>query len=136
MLVSVSCQLQLYFPFSESLQSIFPHGIPQMKIGHCLDASNIRLSQHSVRFILNKTQHWSEDLSRSLFSISSASHIAIHICKLLDYLLDVSCITSLELNTGVLFNIPNHDMYRFFASLSCLTNLEALSIAYNDLEDS
>ena len=75
MLVSASCRLQLYFPFSESLQSIFPHGIPQMKIGHCLDASNIHLSRHSIRFILNKTQQWSEDLSRSLFSISSASHI-------------------------------------------------------------
>ena len=132
MLISASCRLQLYFSFSESLQSIFPHGIPQMKIGHRLDASTIRLSRHSVRFILNKTQRWSEDISRSLFSISSASYVAIHICKSLDHLLDASCITSLELNTGVLFDIPNHDMHRLFASLS---NLEALSIAFNDLEE-
>ena len=132
MLISASCRLQLYFSFSESLQSIFPHGIPQTKIGHRLDASTIRLSRHSVRFILNKTQRWSEDPSRSLFSISSASHVAIHICKSLDYLLDASCITSLELNTGVLFDIPNHDIHRLFASL---TNLEALSIAFNDLEE-
>jgi hypothetical protein len=132
MLVSSSCRLQLYFSFSESLQSIFPHGIPQMKIGHRLDASTIRLSRHGVRFILNKTQRWSEDLSRSLFSISSASHVAINVCKSLDYLLDASCITGLELNTGVLFDIPNHDMHRLLASLN---NLEALSIAFNDLEE-
>ena len=132
MLISASCRLQLYFSFSESLQSIFPHGIPQTKMGHCLDASTIRLSRHSVRFILNKTQRWSEDLSRSLFSISSASHVAIHICKSLDYLLDASCIISLELTTGVLFDIPNHDMHRLLANL---TNLERLSIAFNDLEE-
>jgi hypothetical protein len=132
MLISASCRLQLYFSFSESLQSIFPYGIPQTKIGHRLDASTIRLSRHSVRFILNKTQRWSEDSSRSLFSISSASHVAIHICKSLDYLLDASCITSLELNTGVLFDIPNHDIHRLLASLN---NLEALSIAFNDLEE-
>ena len=132
MLIPASCRLQLYFSFSESLQSIFPHGIPQMKIGHRLDTSTIRLSQHSVRFILNKTHRWSEDLSRSLFSISSASHVAIHICKSLDYLLDTSCITALELNTGVLFNIPNHDLHHLLATL---TNLEALSIAFNDLEE-
>ena len=132
MLISASCQLQLYFSFSESLQSIFPHGIPQTRMGHRLDASTIRLSGHSVRFIMNKTQRWSDDLSRSLFSISSASHVAIHICKSLDYLLDASCITSLELNTAVLFDIPNHDIHRLFASL---TNLEALSIAFNDLDE-
>ena len=132
MLISASCRLQLYFSFSESLQSIFPHGIPQTKIGHRLDANTIRLSRHSVRFILNKTQRWSEDLSRSLFSISSASHVAIQICKSLDYLLDASCITSLELTTGVLFDIPNHDKHRLLANLS---NLERLSIAFNDLEE-
>ena len=132
MLISASCRLQLYFSFSESLQSIFPHGIPQTKIGHRLDASTIRLSRHSVHFILNKTQRWSEGLSRSLFSISSASHVARHICKSLDYLLDASCLTSLELNTGVLFDIPNHDMHRLLANL---TNLEGLSIAFNDLEE-
>ena len=132
MLMPASCRLQLYFSFPESLQSIFPHGIPQMKIGHRLDASTIRLSRHSVRFILNETQRWSEDISRSLFSISSASQVAIHICQSLDYLLDASCITSLELNTGVLFDVPYHDVHRLFASL---TNLEALSIAFNDLEE-
>jgi hypothetical protein len=132
MLVSASCRLQLYFSFSESLQSIFPHGIPQMKIGHRIDTSTIRLSRHGVRFILNKTKRWSEDLSRCLFSISSASHVAINVCKSLDYLLDASCITSLELNTGVLFDIPNHDIHRLLASLN---NLEALSIAFNDLEE-
>ena len=132
MLISASCRLQLYCSFSESLQSIFPHGIPQMKTGHRLDASTIRLSRHGVRFILNKTKRWSEDLSRSLFSISSASHVAINVCKSLDYLLDASCVTSLELNTGVLFDIPNHDIHRL---LSSLNNLETLSIAFNDLEE-
>ena len=132
MLVSASTRLQLYFSFSESLQSIFPRGIPQMKIGHRLDTSTIRLSRHGVRFILNNTQPWSEDLSRSLFSISSASNVAIHVCKSLDHLLDASRITSLELNTGVLFDIPNHHMHRLLASL---TNLETLSIAFNDLEE-
>ena len=131
MLISASCRLQLYFSFSESLQSTFPHGIPQAKIGHRLEASTIRLSRHSVRFILNNTQRWSEDLSRSLFSISSASHVAIHICKSLDYLLDASCITSLELTTGVLFDLPNHGIHRL---LTNLPNLEHLSIAFNDLE--
>jgi F-box-like len=132
MLVSANTRLQLYFSLSESLHSIFPHGIPQMKVGHRLDASTIRLSRHSVRFILNNTQHWSEDSSRSLLSISSASHVAIHICKSLDHLQDAFRITTLELNTGVLFDIPNHHMHHLLASL---TNLEALSIAFNDLEE-
>jgi hypothetical protein len=132
MLISASCRLQLYFSLPECLQSIFPHGIPQTEIGHRLDTNAVRLSRHSVRFITNDTQRWSEDLSRSLFSISSSSHVAIHICKSLDYLLDASCITNLELNTGVLFDIPNHDMHRLLANL---TNLEGLSIAFNDLEE-
>ena len=131
-LLSASTRVQLHFSFYESLQSIFPHGLPQMKIGHRLDASILRLSRHSVRIILNKTQCWSEDLSRSLFSISSASHIAIHICQSVKHLLDVSHITSLELNTGILFDIPYHHMHRLLATL---TNLEALSIAFNDLEE-
>ncbi|KAF8801451.1 hypothetical protein BYT27DRAFT_7054796, partial [Phlegmacium glaucopus] len=131
-LLPASTRLQLYFSFSESLQSIFPHGIPQMKVGHCLDASTLRISRHSVRFILNKTQRWSEDLSRSLFSISSASHVAIQVCESVHHLLDTCCITTLELNTGVLFDIPNHHMHRLLASL---TNLETLSLAYNNLEE-
>jgi len=131
-LLSASTRVQLHFSFSESLQSIFPHGLPQMKIGHRLDASTLRLSRHSVRIILNNTRCWSEDLSRSLFSISSASHIAIHICQSVKHLLDASCITSLELNTGILFDIPYHHLHCLLATL---TNLEALSIAFNDLEE-
>jgi len=131
-LLSASTRLQLYFSFSQNLRSIFPHRIPQMKIGHRLDASTVRLSRHSMRFILNKTQRWSEDLSRSLFSISSASHVAIHICESIHHLLNASRITSLELNTGVLFDIPYHHMHRLLATL---THLETLSIAFNDLEE-
>ena len=134
MLLSASTRLQLYFSIPEnlSLKPIFPHGIPQTKNDHRLDISTVRLSRHSARFILDKTQSWSEDLSRSLFSISSASHIAIHICESIDHLLDVSRITNLELNTGVLFDITGHYMHCLLASL---TNLEVLSIAFNDLEE-
>ena len=132
MLVSTSTRLQLHCSLSESSQSIFPYGIPQMKIGHRLDASTVRLSRHSVHLILNKTQRWSEDVTRSLFSISSASDVAVHICKSIDHLLDASRITNLELNTGVLFDISNHHMHRLLASL---TNLESLSIAFNNLEE-
>ena len=130
--LSASTRLHLYLSFSESLQSIFPYGIPQMKTGHRLDAGTVRLSRHNVRLILNKTQHWSEDLSNALFSISSASFVVTHVCESIDHLLDASRITSLELNTGVLFDIPNHDMHRLLASLS---NVETLSIAFNDLEE-
>ena len=132
MLLSASTRLQLYFSFSESPQSMFPHGIPQIEIGDRLDASTLRLSRHNMRFILSKTQRWSEDLSRSLFSISSASHVAIHVCNSVDHLLEASYITSLELNTGVLFDIPNHHMDRLLPSLF---NLQILSIAFNHIEE-
>ena len=131
-LISANTRLQLYFSFSKNLESMFPHGIPQMKIGHRLDASTVRISRHSMRFILNETQQWSEDLSRCLFTISSASRIAIDVCNSIDHLLDASRITNLELNTGVLFDITNDDMHRLLASL---TNVETLSMAFNDLEE-
>ncbi len=41
-----------------------------------------------------------------LFSISSAPPLSTRVCASLAHLLDLACVTRLELNTGALFDIP------------------------------
>ncbi|KAF8959743.1 hypothetical protein BDZ97DRAFT_1380609 [Flammula alnicola] len=126
-------RLQLYLPLSEDLHTLFPKGLPYLlNHHHQLDVGTIRLSRHSAHFLRHSTNAWSEESTKTIFSISSAPPLSARVCASLDHLLDLACVTKLELNTGVLLDIPLKVLDNLFANLC---NLQALCVAFNDLED-
>jgi len=130
-------RLQLYLSLSENLQTVFPHGLPYLPSSNfgstrnSLDVGTIRLSRHGAHFLRPNTAAWSEDTSKVLFALSSASPLSTHVCESLNHMLDLRLIKNLELNTGVLLDIPRPALENLFKDLY---NVETLRMAFNDLE--
>ncbi|KAH9483529.1 hypothetical protein JR316_0002997 [Psilocybe cubensis] len=122
-------RLRLYTSCSND---IFPHGLPQASStnGDVIRIPTVRLSPHGLRLLYDGTKAWSEEPSRMLLSISAAQMPNIY--NSLCALVDASCVTKLELNSGVLYSIPFKDLINLFANLG---NLETLCTALNDLEE-
>ncbi|KAJ3503482.1 hypothetical protein NLJ89_g8412 [Agrocybe chaxingu] len=147
-------RLQLYLSLSEDLYTLFPHGLPYLTQRHNvtsplppapdLDVHTVRLSRHGANFLrcpspdkrrentTLPTSAWVEDASQMIFTLSSASSVGTRICSSLDYLLDLSHVRALEVNTGVLLDIPMKALRVLFSDLM---NLDTLRVAFNDLED-
>lgn len=132
-------RLQFYVSFDD-LRSLFPYRLPYRPDSKAeetpvhsawpSDTNTVRLSRHGVYFIQNDTLPWCDDPSKIILSVSSACFINVHVCDSLHHVFDGNTVTSLELNIGVLENIP-------LGSLECLfrnmQQLRTLCTAFNDI---
>ncbi|CAA7260947.1 unnamed protein product [Cyclocybe aegerita] len=147
-------RLQLYLSLSDDLHTLFPHGLPYLTQRHNvtspsppapdLDVHTVRFSRHGASFLrcpipgkrgenaTSPAPPWVDDTSQMVFTLSSASSVGTRVCSSLDHLMDLSRVRALELNTGVLLDIPMKALRFLFAGLS---NLDTLRVAFNDLED-
>ncbi|KAF9528247.1 hypothetical protein CPB83DRAFT_350684 [Crepidotus variabilis] len=145
-LLSPKTRLQLYLSLSEDLHSLFPEGLPYASDssvpykatsllshhrGKSIDVSSIRLSRHGAYFIRPSSSTWCDDPSAFLLSLSSASPLSSYVCTSLSHILDLTTISHLELNTGVLLDITVKSLENLFRDLDCL---RSLAIAFNDID--
>ncbi|KAH6919260.1 hypothetical protein BKA70DRAFT_44836 [Coprinopsis sp. MPI-PUGE-AT-0042] len=128
-----STRVQLYTSLSEDLHHLFPGGrFPFDKPpGETPSVSSVRLARHAAYFIRNSTSYpWKTDLNNTGFSISSSTCTSMHVLNSIPYLLDPLLLTSIELSTGVLTDIPSFALQWL---LSRTKNLHTIRLAFNDL---
>ena len=132
LLLGPSTRLQLYASLSDSLHTLFPSGLPYLHGAARSSTGTVRLSRHSAHFLRHGSDAWSEASAKMLFSISSAPPLSTRVCASLSHLLDLACVTRLELNTGALFDIP---LGMLAALLTGLRSVHTLCVAFNELAD-
>lgn len=132
LLLGPSTRLQLFASLSESLHTLFPSGLPYLHGAARSSTGTVRLSRHSAHFLRHGSPAWSETSAQTLFSISSAPPLSTRVCASLAHLLDLNCVTRLELNTGMLFDIP---LAVLAALLTGLRSVATLCVAFNELAD-
>ncbi len=133
-------RLQLYISAFQDLRSLFPYSLPyhprsKAEDTHTLSAwpsniNTVRLSRHGVYFIKNDSLPWCDDPLEFILSVSSASFTSVPVCDSLHHVFDVNSITRLELNIGVLEDIPPESLGRLFRDLQ---HLRSLCTAFNDI---
>ena len=130
-------RLQLHLSLTDDLHTLFPHsGLPHAPNSpHLIPIQTIRISQYSTHFLRTGAQPWSSNPTHALFALSSAAAVGLTRCSAnsLTRLCTTHNITTLELNTAVLHDVPTSLLCGL---LSCLHNVESLYIAFHsDLED-
>lgn len=131
--LSPQARLQLFsrLPPNSDLHSLFPLGLPFSSPPPAI--STIRLARYATYLLRPSAPAWSNTPSSLAFSLSSSSPVALPSVNSLHLpVLPLSLITSLELATGVLIDLPHKDIQRLLRNLH---NLENLRIAFNDLTD-
>lgn len=132
LLLGPSTRLQLYVSLSQALHTLFPDQLPYMHDSARHGTGAIRLARHSAHFLRHGSDAWSEDPSKTIFLISSAPPLSTRVCASFEHLLDLSRITKLELNTGILFDVPLKALEALFAGTH---NLDTLRVAFNELAE-
>ncbi|KAF5317937.1 hypothetical protein D9619_012174 [Psilocybe cf. subviscida] len=129
--LSPQTRLSLFAPLSDGLHTMLPDGLPFL---NAIDVDTLRLSRHSAHFLRYRAEAWSEDATKILFSISSSRPLANGVCNSLARLpqLNLARMTKLELNTGVITDLPQKALDSLFADLC---DVEELCVAFNDLGD-
>ena len=135
-------RLQLYVSLFEGLHSVFPSSPLLQVAATCAeyerspsrpqDVNNVRISRHGVCFIQNNSPTWCDDPAMFRISLSSAELTSIHVCRSLNYVVDLKSITRLELNGGVLLDIPPQALKSLFRDLR---QLQSLCTAFNEMVD-
>lgn len=129
--LSSTTRLQLTCSVFDDLHSLLPMGRNWGYTSNA-EADTVRLGQRAIRFIRPGACPWTEEPSDFFISLASSSSIPKSVLPHIQSLLDLSHITSLELSTGVIFEIPLNLLTTFLAHL---INLESLLVAFNDLEE-
>ncbi|TFK35510.1 hypothetical protein BDQ12DRAFT_700027 [Crucibulum laeve] len=124
-------RLQLHFSYFSDLSDIFPRGLPY-EVGKKPNIDCIRLSRHAAQLLTPGILPWSDEPSHVLFSLSSGTCVSVPFMLAIHTLIDTSSITILELNTGVLQDVPAQALEQF---LGYACNLATLRIAFNDLAE-
>ncbi|KIK01371.1 hypothetical protein K443DRAFT_678508 [Laccaria amethystina LaAM-08-1] len=131
--LSPQARLQLFsrLPPNSDLHSLFPRGLPFSSPPPAI--STIRLARYATYLLRPSAPAWSDTPSNLAFSLSSSLPVALPSVNSLHLpLLPLSLITTLELATGVLIDVPHKDLQRLLCNLA---NLENLRTAFNDLTD-
>ncbi|KAG2021078.1 hypothetical protein CC2G_006342 [Coprinopsis cinerea AmutBmut pab1-1] len=124
-------RVQLYTSLSEDLHYLFPRGtFPFDSQKDRTATQTVRLARHAAYFLNENAAPWSTSIESIRFSISSSTFASMHVLNSIPSLLNPLLITSIELSTGVLTDIPDFAL-RWL--LSQTRNLESIRIAFNHL---
>ena len=129
--LNLNTRLQLHVSLSDDLHTLFPRsGLPHAPNNpHMIPIQTIRLSQYSAHFLRTGAHPWSSNPTHTIFALSSAALVGLtRTSRSLVRLCNPHKITQLELNTGVLHDVPMSLLSTLF---SCLNNLEALYVAFH-----
>ena len=134
LLLSPPARLQLFsrLPPNSDLHTLFPRGLPFSSPPPTI--STIRLARYATYLLRPSAPAWSDTPSNLALSLSSSLPVALPSVNSLSqhHLLPLSLVTSLELATGVLIDLPQKDLQRLLYNLD---DLEYLRVAFNDLTD-
>ncbi|KAF8888236.1 hypothetical protein BD779DRAFT_1390739, partial [Infundibulicybe gibba] len=125
-----TARLSLNCSFFHDLQSLFPSGLPYDRSTTPPFTTALRLARHAVYFLTSAIKPWS-DHTESSISITATSCISEPVLSTLPDLLDLSHVTVMELNTGVLADMHSLSVIGF---LDRMPNLLTLRIAFNSLD--
>ncbi|XP_006458713.1 hypothetical protein AGABI2DRAFT_200536 [Agaricus bisporus var. bisporus H97] len=122
-------RLQLSCASFDDLRTYFPQGLPFI---HHLHIKGLRFARHASRFLRTHAPPWSEDPKDMQFTLDSNSCIATPFLLSLPLILNLSQITFLEFNTGVLLDLSLPALQSF---LLHTPNIQILRTAFNVLQD-
>ncbi|KAF9447162.1 hypothetical protein P691DRAFT_672060 [Macrolepiota fuliginosa MF-IS2] len=132
MSLAPTTRLQLTCASFDDLRTFFPRGLPfEVPINH-LHIEGLRFARHASRFLRVNARPWSDDPQDIQFTLDSVSCIATPFLSSLPIILNLSQITFLEFNTGVLLDLSLSSLQSFLAH-TC--NVETIRIAFNVLQD-
>ncbi|KAF5349739.1 hypothetical protein D9756_008895 [Leucocoprinus leucothites] len=132
MSLAPTTRLQLSCASFDDLCTFFPRGLPfQVPINY-LQIEGLRFARHASRFLRSNARPWSEELQDMQFTLDSVSCIATPFLSSLPIILNLSQITFLEFNTGVLLDLSLPSLQTF---LSHTHSVHTLRIAFNVLQD-
>lgn len=125
-------RLQLTCASFDDLRTFFPRGLPfEVPINH-LQIQGLRFARHASRFLRANARPWSEEPQDTQFMLDSVSCIATPFLSSLPIILNLSQITCLEFNTGVLLDLSLSSLQNF---LTHTHNVHTVRIAFNVLQD-
>ncbi|KXN91941.1 hypothetical protein AN958_11326 [Leucoagaricus sp. SymC.cos] len=125
-------RLQLSCASFDDLCTFFPRGLPfRVPINH-LQIEGLRFARHASRFLRSNAKPWSEEVQDMQFALDSVSCIATPFLASLPVILNLSQITFLEFNTGVLLDLSLPSLQNF---LIHTYSVHTLRIAFNVLQD-
>lgn len=125
-------RLQLTCASFDDLRTFFPQGLPfQVPINY-LQIEGLRFARHASRFLRANARPWSEELQDMQFTLDSVSCIATPFLSSLPIVLNLSQITFLEFNTGVLLDLSLSSLQNF---LLHTPNVHTIRTAFNVLQD-
>jgi len=119
-----SAKLQLTCPSFDQISASIPRCTEHIQnLDTSTDVTILRLRRWSVQLLRQTSSPWSEDLSDTSLSITFLSPLPTPLFHSLRHSFDLSRLTGVELDAGVLGDVSMSTMEDLFAAMPCITTL-------------